>query len=237
MKKRVFTLCVDNYFPELCDITIPNHLAYADRIGADFTIIRERKYSEWHPTYEKVQIHDLGKDAEWNIHIDADVLISPCMWDVTSAEKSLVRWYSIYDPRLYFAPDKYSERDGRNIGVCSSFLAVPSNCHDIWEPFQKTCEEVLKGINQPHGVDDYCFTTNFAKYGLKGEFIFDSSHANVSDYLVHLGHGPIATEDHKKWMLEEADRVIHAWIRKEAAKSRFLGRAKRGNLLEGFKNK
>ena len=42
MKKTVYTLCVDQYMPDLCALTLPNHAEYAERIGADFQIITKR---------------------------------------------------------------------------------------------------------------------------------------------------------------------------------------------------
>lgn len=83
MKKVVWTLLVNDYFPELAAITAPNHQEYARAIGAEFRRITERRYPEWHPTYEKVQTFELGRDADWNIHIDADLMVAPTMLDIT----------------------------------------------------------------------------------------------------------------------------------------------------------
>jgi hypothetical protein len=81
--KTVWTVVVDDYFPQLCEITLPNLAAYAKRIGADFQIITERLNPSFPPTYEKTQIWDRGIESDWNILIDADMLISPTFWDVT----------------------------------------------------------------------------------------------------------------------------------------------------------
>ena len=208
MKKVVWTLAVGNYFPELCEITLPNHARYAEKIGAEFKVITERAYPEWHPTYEKVQVFNLGKGNDWNIHLDADLLVSPDMPDVTAADPYTVGWYSLYDAALYFQADRYFARDGRRAGICSAFLAVPAACHDLWEPFDVPYSEALKGINKPHGIDDYCFSRNFAKYGLKGDFF---NYESPSRYVWHLSVGGPEKERWNDRILKEAAEVLEAW--------------------------
>lgn len=203
LKKAIFTLCVDNYFPELCEITIPNHKEYAKKIGADFFIIKDRFNREWPPTYEKTQIYDLGKTYDWSIHLDADLLIHPQMWDVTSADLSCIKYYSIYDPRLYFAPNKYFFRDSRLIGICSSFIAVPILCRDMWEPFECSFDVASRGIDRVHGVDDYCFSVNFAKFGMRGDFIFKEG--DPLDYIQHLCVG--GSSENKAAILQKAASI------------------------------
>lgn len=203
MRKIVWTLLVNDYFPELAAITVPNHEAYAKSIGAEFRCITAREYSEWHPTYEKVQIHKLGQDVDWNIHIDADLMIGPSMLDVTLLPPYHIGYYSIYDPALYFAPDVYFARDGRRIGICSAFISVPSSCHDLWEPFNVPYEVALRGINKPHGIDDYCFSRNFAKYGLKGTF-FPYPTDNIEDHVLHLNVGGKCDSKQQELILKKA---------------------------------
>jgi hypothetical protein len=206
--KVVYTLAVNNYFPELCELTLPNHEAYAKRIGARFEVITERKFGDWGPTYEKLQIHELGKNNDYSIHIDADMLISPEMWDVTERlDGTTVGTYSIYDPALYFRPDEYFMRDGRRIGVCSSFCAVPRACHDFWTPFDISREEAQAGTNSQHGIDDYCFSRNLARYGLKHQ-LFLSSESEI-DRIKHLSVGG-APKD-KEATLREAKEALQRW--------------------------
>jgi hypothetical protein len=209
LKKCVYTLCVDNYFPELCELTLPNHKAYADKIGADFKLITDRKNPEWPATYEKTQIFESGGDYDWNIHIDADILVHPDMWDVTSEDLSTVKYYSIYDPRLYFPPNVYFLRDARLIGICSAFMAVPKWCHDLWEPFQLPFEIAKQGIQRVHGIDDYCFSVNFAKYGLKGDFFFEGETPPIW-YINHLEVGG-DVGNRKEEILKLAQSVLLSW--------------------------
>ena len=208
MKKTVYTLCVNNYCPELCSLTLPNHKEYADRIGADFVVITDRKYPEWHPTYEKVQIWDLGKENDWNIHIDADILVSPDLWDVTEGKPLWqIGWYSLYDASLYFKCDRVFARDRRQAGICSSFLAVPTLCHELWEPFACSYQEALTGINKPHGIDDYCFSLNFARYGMQGAFFFE--HDGDLNKIVHLEVGGDCSDQHS--VVQRAKEILDTW--------------------------
>ena len=85
LKKCIFTLNVDNYAPELTEITYPLIRRYADKIGATFHIIDERRYPGWPPVYEKLQIYRLAQEMgnDWNIYIDSDALVHPDLLDVT----------------------------------------------------------------------------------------------------------------------------------------------------------
>src|SRR5271168_5376308 len=72
VKKTIYTLNVGGYAPEICALTYPLLQAYARKIGADFHVIRDRKFPDWPVVYEKLQIHVLGKEHgdDWNIYID-----------------------------------------------------------------------------------------------------------------------------------------------------------------------
>lgn len=214
LKKCVYTLCVDNYLPELCELTLPNHEAYAKKIGADFKLITERRNPDWPPTYEKTQIFYDSFENDWNIHIDADMLVHPNMPDVTSEDLTSVVYYSIYDPRLYFPANPYFLRDGRLIGVCSSFIAVPNWCKDLWEPFhpQVTFDMAKQGVQRVHGIDDYCFSINFAKYGLKGRFMFEGETPPLW-YVQHLEVGGVC--DNKDEIIQRAKEIVSTWEKAE----------------------
>jgi hypothetical protein len=76
-KRCVFVLATADYRPELCALTLPNVKRYADRLGADFVRIQERKLPNCPLTFERMQIYELGHGNEWNVCIDADVIMSP----------------------------------------------------------------------------------------------------------------------------------------------------------------
>lgn len=166
--KTVWTVAVDNYFPQLCEITLPNIEAYAKRIGADFRVITERRHPEFPPTYEKLQVHDLDAGG-WNILIDADMLISSTFWDVTEVvPPTHVGMYMAFDCRSLFPmDDPYFKRDGRNLGVASNFLVIPEGCVDFWTPLEEPADVVLPKLKRQFIVDEYCFSRNVARFGLK----------------------------------------------------------------------
>ena len=205
--KNLFTLYVKDYFPEMAKITLPNIERYAKKIGANFHLITERKFPEWPVTYEKLQIHELGKDADWNIHVDADMLIHPDFWDVTKAsDPRCVSFLHAYDAKEWFKPDEYFLRDGRERGVTSNFVVVHRMCHDFWTPFDVPFEVAKHGTKRLHGIDDYCFSRNLAKYGLKDCGILPNPRYHWQ--IVHLCTGG---NPQKEIILEHAQKVLKDW--------------------------
>ena len=45
-------------------------------------IINERKFPDYPIMYEKLQIHELGADNDWNYYIDSACLVHPDMFDI-----------------------------------------------------------------------------------------------------------------------------------------------------------
>jgi len=155
---------------------------FCDKIGADFFEIKDRKYPEFAPVYEKLQIFELGQEMknDWNIFIDADTLVHPDCFDFTTQMKKDTVAHNGKD----FAPirwkmDRYFLRDGRNIGSCNWFAVASDWCIDLWHPLDDiTREEAIANINPTakelgtiieasHLIDDYTLSRNIAKYGLK----------------------------------------------------------------------
>ena len=83
IKKTLYTLNIGDYAPEIRALTFPLLRGWADKIGADFHVIEERKFPDWPIVYEKLQIYELGQGNDWNIFADADTLVHPEMFDVT----------------------------------------------------------------------------------------------------------------------------------------------------------
>ena len=109
----------NNYAPEITELTYPLIKHYAEKIGADFYTITERKFPNMPPVYEKMQIYDLGKKMEndWNIYIDSDALVHPDFFDVTNfIKKDTVVHNGADMANNRWRYDKYFIRDGRNIG-------------------------------------------------------------------------------------------------------------------------
>jgi hypothetical protein len=137
MKKVLYTLAVNNYSPEICSITHPLMKHWADKIGAEFHIISERRWPEFAPVYEKLQIFYLAQEnqADWHIFLDSDALVHPDTFDPTdhlSKDTVMHNWRDMAGNRWKY--DKYFRRDGRHIGS-GNWLAVASDwCIDLWRP-------------------------------------------------------------------------------------------------------
>jgi hypothetical protein len=197
-KKTVYTLCVDNYEPELTAITFPFMQKYAEKIEADFFVITERKFPHMPPVYEKFQIYELAKEHgnDWNIFFDADALIHPDFFDMTACiDKSMtVSNGSDFVPHR-FRPNGYFKRDGRMIGK-GNWMAVASDwCIDYWHPLEIPFEEAVKdifptqperefGITPCHLIDDYTTSLNISRYGLKHMLVEDFDYKGVGTGLL-----------------------------------------------------
>jgi hypothetical protein len=182
-KKTIFTLNLNGYAPEITDLTYPLIEAYARKIGAGIHTITERKFPEWPITYEKLQIFELAQKMEndWNIYIDSDTLVHPDTPDLTAMlpRDTVGHFWSDFAP-VRWKPDRFFERDGRNIGS-GNWLAVASNlCVDLWRPlddltpqqaianiFPTVAEQRSAVVERSHLIDDYVLSRNIAKYGLK----------------------------------------------------------------------
>ena len=182
-KKTIFTLNIDDYAPEITALTYPLIEAYARKIGADFHIIRDRKFPEWPLTYEKLQIYELAQQMknDWNIYIDSDCLVHPDTPDLTLLlPRDTVAHFGHDFAPVRWRSDRFFKRDGRNIGS-GNWLAVASDlCIDLWKPLDDlTPEQAIANITPSviervggiivasHLIDDYALSRNIAKYSLK----------------------------------------------------------------------
>src|SRR6266566_3735242 len=148
LKKTLYTLNVNHYPEAITSITYPLLEDYARKIGADFVVIRERKFPDYPPVYEKLQIHELGRENDWNIYVDSDVLIHPDLFDLTEhLEKDTVLHYGADMAGNRLKYDQYFLRDGRNIGSCNWFTIASDWCLDLWKPLDDlSLEEALANI-------------------------------------------------------------------------------------------
>ena len=90
MKINIFTLNINNYCPEMMELTVPLMKNYATKIGAEFIEITERKFPDFHIHYEKLQIYELGKDSDWNVFFDGDVIVNNSMIDIRKLNPNMV---------------------------------------------------------------------------------------------------------------------------------------------------
>jgi len=182
LKKTLFVLNVDNYAPEITEVTYPLLKHYAQKIGAEFYEIRERKFPGWPPVYEKLQIYELAQKManDWNIYIDSDTLVHPDCMDITNhLSRDTVAHYGFDPAHQRWRYDRFFLRDGRNIGSCNWFTVASDWCIDLWEPLtdltkeeavaniHPTVSELNTVISAEHLIDDYVLSRNIAKYRLK----------------------------------------------------------------------
>jgi hypothetical protein len=189
IKKTVYTLNIGDYAPEICALTYPLLQAYARKIGAEFRVIRERKFPDWPLDYEKLQIHDLAKEDgnDWSIYIDSDALVSPEMFDVTEhIPKDTVCHNGRDMAGIRWKYDHYFRRDGRHIGSCNWFAIASDWCLDLWRPLDDlTPAEAISNIHitiaernsgfcdTEHLISDYTLSRNIARFGLKVQTVMD----------------------------------------------------------------
>jgi hypothetical protein len=223
-KKTIFTLCIDNYAPELTELTFPLMFNYAKKIGAEFFIIKERQFPSFPAAYEKLQIYQLAQEMknDWNIFFDADTLIAPTMPDITS----LLSKDTVLHNGNDFAPvrwkyDRFFKRDGRHIGSCNWCAVASDWCIELWKPLDDlsleeakqnifpTAKELNCGIVDPaHLLDDYTLSRNIAKYGLKFTTFMDLQMKHLKgmgDFLWHIYTVP------NQQKLVEMQKVLNAW--------------------------
>lgn len=184
IKKTVFTLNTDpDGYREITDITFPLLKAYCHKIGADFHVISERKFPEWKSiTYEKCQVYQLAKDMQndWNIFIDADAIVHPELPDITVLiNKDTVLHNDTDFSGIRWKYDRFFLRDGRNIGSCTWFNMASDLCIEMFKPLDDltpeeaydnifpTVGEIRAGYESWRLIEDYVFSRNIAKYGLK----------------------------------------------------------------------
>jgi len=166
--KAVFTVIVDNYMPELCSYTVPTIKEYAERIGAEHIIIDQRKFPDFPPTYEKMQIFELGKKFDHCILVDADMEIDMEAPDFTTGiSPGYVGALEAFDASNMFVMDEFFKRDGRNIGIASNFVVTDRATHKLWEPLNMPWSEARQRTKREFIIDEYCISRNLAKYGLK----------------------------------------------------------------------
>ena len=157
MKIGVFVVDID-YNKEISSITLPSIEKYAKSIDAEFVRITERKFPKYFVSYEKMQIHELGKDNDWNILLDCDMLIKEGMYNVIDLvpDGSVGAWQSYWEENLY-------NNRGPNIAIAGNFVVAPKICLDVFKPLdsEEQPELYLKSMKY---VDEYCLSLNKWKY-------------------------------------------------------------------------
>lgn len=171
MKAEIFVVNIDNYFPELCELTLPTIDAYAKKIGGKMTLITDRAYTALHTklpvTIEKFQASK--SNADHIIIVDADMIIHPNFWDVTEiVPKHCIGSYMSYNAVNLYKPNLYFERFGEYRGIATNFFVVPK----IWAPaiFEANVgdmKDALNNVTRQFILDEYMVSLSAAKYGAK----------------------------------------------------------------------
>jgi hypothetical protein len=188
-------LATPGYAPELCAITIPRLRVYASRIGADFNLIQERKFPDYPVNYERMQVYEAGKEYDWNINIDADMVVGSKLPDITeTSPKGRVSIVMKYDLSKHFHTEGniFFERDGRDVGLVDAFVVTSSYTHDLWKPLSGDFES-HKGLfkdTEYRRISEYCLSLNLATYGFHygGAFL-------RTDPIFHVGFTSGSVED------------------------------------------
>jgi hypothetical protein len=204
---------MNNWEPEITNLTFPLMKFHAKKIGADFLIIDERKFEKLPLQLERFQIYDISKNYDWIIQLDADLLMHPDMPDLTqniSKDFTLISRWDLLSKR--FKSDHYFNRDGRFISAPGFFTITSDWCRDFWKlPTDIDLETALSNttpllhefdgrkVDNTHIVFDYLISRNIAKYGLKVKSfqeifsILDEKFkiGVIEDYICHNSWLPI----------------------------------------------
>ena len=71
----ILTIAVGKDYEEMSAITHPSIKAYADKIGAEFMCIKEKKLANTTPHWDKFQIYDLLDKYDRILYLDTDLII------------------------------------------------------------------------------------------------------------------------------------------------------------------
>jgi hypothetical protein len=142
-----------------------------------------------------MQVHQAGASYDWNINIDADMVIGKNLPDITDpAHMGIVRIVMKFDADAFFKVDQdvYFKRDARNVGVVDAFVVTSQLTHDLWEPLQEPFESYrpLFKDGNARRISEYCLSRNLAKYGLHFTGAFTRG-----DQIFHLGYTSGAIQD------------------------------------------
>lgn len=220
-KRVLYTLNIDNFAPEITALTFPLMKHYAHKIGAEFQVITERKFPDFPPVYEKLQIFELGRDIDWNIYVDADALIHPDMFDPSShLNKDTVCHNGNDMSGNRWRYDRFFRRDGRHVGSCNWLTVASDWCIDLWKPLDDlTLAEALENIfpivqeqnsecfGKDHLIDDYTLSRNISKFGLKFKSV-QTIQKDLNDHGNYLWHAYTLPRAEKVRQMKE---VMRAW--------------------------
>ncbi len=204
-KKCVHVMVMPGWQASLAEVTLPYLKRYAEKIGADLNVISQRRFPDWPLSFEKHQIFEAGKEYDWNVYFDVDVLIHPDMDDFTlrhPSEKVGNWWYQ--DVRGICEAERIDifRDDGRYYGVADCFVATSRKTHGLWTPLGGNFDHYIPLLT----TDDRSLITTF------------SLSFNLARYKYPIG-GVLQSEGHLVYLGFNGDEV--AGGREDAALSQF----------------
>ena len=217
-KRAIWIGNINNeYNPEILALTLPLFKQYAFKTKADLNILTERKFPEWHITYEKAQVYLAGKDYYWNMVMDTDILIHPDCPDLFERVPDfIVGLKESYSADGSFLANQYFYRDQRKVGINACFAMASAACHDFWTPLEwpeEYCisqihmrpEERERGVDPRHFITEYWMSNNLAKYGLKYDGILHNDEIK-RNLIFHTYFAPLESQK-----LIELRELYNSW--------------------------
>jgi len=223
LKVTLFTLATEGWHPEITELTFPLLKHFAKKLNAEFYVIKDRKFPDWPPTYEKFQIYQLAQEMgnDWNVYIDADALVHPEMPNFLPWYTKDVCGHNGHDPLpIRYRYDRFFYRDGRHISSCNWFTFASDWCIELWEPCtdltpqevidrcMPTVEEEQTVCHAEHLIDDYLCSRNIAKYGLKFKNLITTMQEQGMGNMGFLWHVYTLKPEEKRAKMEE---VLRHW--------------------------
>ena len=209
MKKLLVTLNINDHDKEITELTFPYMREYAKNVGADFHIIKDRKFLNYPVMLEKFQIYEISKDYDWIIYLDADCLINPNGVDLTSlVEEDRVLIAKYTSPTHHFYPENIEGKYNLSYYAPFFFLVFHNKNRDCVKPYKnakqyrdyinlnsshpemiqymKTKSDIIDGDIKISMLDEFFLTLNLHKYNimtasLQEDFLRLSIIAHISD--------------------------------------------------------
>lgn len=195
----IHLLNIDNFFPELIELTYPTIESFAKRIKAKINIITERKISPDNVLSEKLQVYEQGRPYDYNMFLDLDLLIHPlCYNPFKNIPEYQVAFKDAFDADTRFKMDDDFKQDGRNVGVSSCCVFSTRETHNLWKPLNISLDEISSNIIQERkNIDEYTISKNLAKYSMKYTAPYPLDQYNL---MFHVG----VYEEDKNRILDNA---------------------------------
>lgn len=208
---------------KLAHLTHPTIKAYADKIGADFVVIKDRLISQTTPHWEKFQIYHMLSHYKRIIYLDTDIIVRddcPNLFEVVPENKLGVFNEGPFTDRrgaMQLAAEQYQTKldDWDGVYFNSGVMVVSRQQRDI---FVKPSEEIFNFYEQSYlnlrahklRIELHKLNYNFNRMSCMDSV---TGMHRLASYIVHYAGCPgmqqlmeIISNDLKKW--ESGDRTF-----------------------------